>query len=835
MKRLVIVGLIGPLLLIIFPEASAQETYSYELARPSNTVDDINERTESSFGDDVTTVGLGVHIDRYDENHPTYQNNDVLWLRIVATANTREIITYDVSTTSYTWYDVTDPTYITGDDESKWISFAYPVRFYGGRRSAEYNGVYVCSNGFITFDSDPTDRYYGETIPSEDIPNTFIAPFWTDLKPNEGGSITWGYVDAVPGYVISWNNVPNKYGTPQSLQVVIELAPGSPDIYRNSRIWLNYQSITLEDDTTIGIEDQRGLRGVSYNYQDISNGMVLRFRQTSNHAFIQYLTIKVNREGDEYALIDIDEDPDYIRGKNVELTSEEPDPSAKYALALTGAAALLLEATTPWGWVKTAGFILGTTLVGIDIAEVLATSLSPAQVLEIKDDLPNPQTESYIKVEAVNRSFDSFTCVDAEISTIVRWRFTDPNDRDHDLTITAELTYAIFDDTGAQIAWGVISTSVDLNVFIPQYLSISVRGGGTTDPDPGTYAYRYGSSVTVTAYSYPDYTFDYWLLDAEKVYDNPITVMMDSNHTLKAWFTYIGNGNGGGGCPYISTWNGTHYVLDNNLLLASEASNGSNVVDYYLLQQILAQKGDGSYKLLLSEFESEHDFFDYIQLIAVDHSSDVKVAISPYGEILTYTEPSPPVSAIDDKKRNVKHILNAIDGNYYEGYNGSYITLNFGDELDVSNGAKLVMRADVPVKEPWSIHVQIQDEDNSWNTVATLTSRVYWATEIIDMSEHLPDAKGNLKVRLYFTANHKVDFVGLDASLQAAVDIHEGQLISAIHSADGNVTAKLLHSDETYAELVPEQEIQLTFTLPPQTMATRNFIIIAEGHYYTIT
>ncbi|MFQ5621721.1 MAG: hypothetical protein ACE5FT_07870 [Candidatus Nanoarchaeia archaeon] len=296
-----------------------------------------------------------------------------------------------------------------------------------------------------------------------------------------------------------------------------------------------------------------------------------------------------------------------------------------------------------------------------------------------------------------------------------------------------------------------------------------------------------------------------------------------------------GDGDGdGGACPFVSTWNGTDYVLDNNLLPASEASNGSDVVDYYKLQQPLVPSDDGVYSLLLSEFEQEHNFFDHVKLLAVDHSSNVSVAVSPYGEILTYTDPYPAVSAITNDNENVKFLLNAIDGDYYDGYNGSYISLNFGDELDVSQGAKLVMRADVPIKEPYSIHVQVQDEDNNWNTVATLASRVYWATEIIDLSEYLPDAKGNLKVRLYFTANHKVNFVGLDTSPQATIDIHEAQLISAIHSTNGDVTAPLLYSDEAYAELVPEQQIELTFTLLQQIMEARDYIILIEGHYYTI-
>lgn len=140
----------------------------------------------------------------------------------------------------------------------------------------------------------------------------------------------------------------------------------------------------------------------------------------------------------------------------------------------------------------------------------------------------------------------------------------------------------------------------------------------------------------------------------------------------------------------------------------------------------------------------------------------MNVAVSPHGEILTYTEPSPPVSAIDDNNRNVKHLLSEIDGDYYEGYNGSYIILNFGDDLDVSQGARLVLRADLWYKR--SIHIQVQDANGDWNTVATVIPRRFWAIEIIDLSRHLPDGKGCLKVRLYFTANHKLDFVGLDTS-----------------------------------------------------------------------
>jgi hypothetical protein len=377
-----------------------------------------------------------------------------------------------------------------------------------------------------------------------------------------------------------------------------------------------------------------------------------------------------------------------------------------------------------------------------------------------------------------------------------------------------------------QDVWGALSPDVNsLSVSLNATLSISAGSGGSTNPSPGTYTCQYDSSIKVTANPQSSYDFYYWSLDGQVKYDNPISVTMTADHNLAAYFVQSG------GCPYVSTWNGSQYVVDNNLLAASMFSGGADVNDSYVLQQALAQSTNGTYSLLLSEFENEHDFIDQVQLVAVDHASNVNVGVSPDGEILTYADPTPPVSAITDTNENVKQLLSAVDGNCYEAQNGSYVVLNFGD-LDISGGAKLVLRMDAE-KDP--VYVQVQDSQGRWNTVAEVIPRVYWSTDIIDMSEFLPDARGNLKVRLYFTADIKVDFVGLDTSPQATLSVHEGQLVSAISSADGNVTAKLLYADQTYAELLPGENIQVEFTLPTQTMESRTYIIMIRGHYYTIT
>jgi len=107
-------------------------------------------------------------------------------------------------------------------------------------------------------------------------------------------------------------------------------------------------------------------------------------------------------------------------------------------------------------------------------------------------------------------------------------------------------------------AWGGWSASLQVSIRDPT-LTISASSEGTTNPAPGTYTYSYGSSVTVTATAYSDYVFNCWLLDGSTYYQNPITVTMNSDHTLTAYFRYGGSG-GGSSCPTLFVWNGNGYV-----------------------------------------------------------------------------------------------------------------------------------------------------------------------------------------------------------------------------------------------------------------------------------
>jgi len=67
-------------------------------------------------------------------------------------------------------------------------------------------------------------------------------------------------------------------------------------------------------------------------------------------------------------------------------------------------------------------------------------------------------------------------------------------------------------------------------------LTIATSTGGMTNPEPGIHTYAIGTEISVTAISDIGYSFDYWLLNGEVRTENPVTITMDRNYTLTAYF-----------------------------------------------------------------------------------------------------------------------------------------------------------------------------------------------------------------------------------------------------------------------------------------------------------
>jgi len=716
---------------------------SWSKPRPSAPKDYYDKIGNFNNNDDAA-IGMGVHIFHYHEAGVP-DDNDYLRFRVSASANTRIGIEYEAleEDYNYNWYDVSESTGITGDDEGAWVELGFTLLFYG----VEYYRVWVCSNGFLCLDSENTSSS-PPNIPDTERPNSTIAVFWRDLvvDPNEGSSITCGNIGYY--FVISWNNVLNKgNGNLQTFQVAIQI-PTAPSDFHNA-IYFQYGSITKDEPTTVGVEDQTGNKGTSHDPNNLHSGARLRFWYSSVGYRLNRLTIKLSKSADSDAMLDYLEN--YIAGYNVLLENYENPYGEYYALAIGYAAGLFLPEV---------GLIWNQIVILVETGDILSADLSkPDFDAESADPSEN---EAYVTALCRVENRSMLKPFDSTLADTFEWSFLDPNDESHYLTITAELSYQDLSSGD----YYTIATSVTLNMYIS---------------------------------------------------------------------------GGGGGCPFLRVWDGQKYVIDNNLLPTSEAGNGTDVKDYYRLEQELVPRYEDYwfswYPLQLCEFENEHSHFDQVKLTAVNHDSATNIAVTPDGEILTYREPHAPSSCIDNIGHDQLSEILHMDGNvsdpttYFYGETGDYLVLNFG--LIDSEHAKLILRDDM--KCPLCcIEVQVLSNNDEWQTVTVLAPRAYWSIEAVNLSPYIIEDQ-EFMVRLAWTTPHRLDYVGLDTTEQDDYELHQATLVSAIHSTQGNVRWKLIKNDGKHAELIPDEQIQLLFRLPNNERETRTFILYTEGHYYTIT
>ena len=273
-------------------------------------------------------------------------------------------------------------------------------------------------------------------------------------------------------------------------------------------------------------------------------------------------------------------------------------------------------------------------------------------------------------------------------------------------------------------------------------------------------------------------------------------------------------------------------MLDNNLLPASHETHDF-VNDSYLLgyRPVLE---NGLIPLKVGEFENNTDYFDQMRLLAVAHSSQVKVGLSPSGQVLTYTNPMAPSYAQTDNGTNILPLLAQANGVYWQGTPGRYVIVKYA-QVPRSSSYKLVVVSDGCYNYcKMSIHVQIRNQDGTWLDADVIHPRVYWSTDVVDLSRYLPSQNGGLQVRLFFTSDHKLDFVGLDTSSPAPIITTQLQMVSATHSSYGDASQALGKVDGSLVDITPGQKILLSFAappIPPQGQVT-DFVMGTVGRYF---
>ena len=292
-------------------------------------------------------------------------------------------------------------------------------------------------------------------------------------------------------------------------------------------------------------------------------------------------------------------------------------------------------------------------------------------------------------------------------------------------------------------------------------------------------------------------------------------------------------------CPWVFTWNGSEYVRDNDVYSTARGA-AKEFTDYYTISKPLLPS-DGNYSLELRELTAETSYTDLVQLMTVDHPSNVQIACDENGDVWTYSNPSPPVSAIDNEGSDVLGQVATEENSGFRGYNEDYIVLDFGD-LTVGESAILVLRVngfeddgeigDFLGVRPF-VFIQTQDGEGEWVTRHSFYPRDDWAVSAYNLADYLT---GNTMVRLLVASCHTgkyqiIDYVGLDASAQSPITINTLSPVSVIHSVSGDVLDQISNSDDDYANMSPSQKMTFTFPVPEMSGEARDFVLVSEGYY----
>lgn len=296
-------------------------------------------------------------------------------------------------------------------------------------------------------------------------------------------------------------------------------------------------------------------------------------------------------------------------------------------------------------------------------------------------------------------------------------------------------------------------------------------------------------------------------------------------------------------CPWVFPWNGSEYMQDNDIYSVARGED-SKQRDSYLLQKPLALDANGQYKLQIKEVDSEDSFTDFVQLKAVDHDANVKVAPDANGNIFAY-EPAKliaPVSAVAANGSDVLDQLNTENNSGYQAYSDDYIDVNFGN-INTSEGARLFLRikgfnwgegVEKPYTAEPAVIVKVQDKDGNWNEAGRLKPRFDWSEGVFDLSSYWPDAAGQHKIRLYSVSHsikyHEIDYVAVSAGIQPAIEIHNLNLNGADKSGT-DVKNQLAAADNNYVTMSTGDNFSMVFDDAAQTLASRDFIFVSEGYY----
>lgn len=306
-----------------------------------------------------------------------------------------------------------------------------------------------------------------------------------------------------------------------------------------------------------------------------------------------------------------------------------------------------------------------------------------------------------------------------------------------------------------------------------------------------------------------------------------------------------------GSCPNVFVWDKREYIRENNILPDSEDlfRKEKVVEDYYVLQS-QPEEENGCINLKIRELYREVSYLYNFHLMTVEHPKDYKIGFTTDNNLLSYKNP---ISALSCKNQYGEDCLLEVTNRdwinperYFHASPGDSLEIDFGKV--VSSSLKLVIVdpkdderflmagcGGEPPAQRKSIHIYIYI--NQLPKIDTIHTRLDFYPDIVDLTPYISQIKDNLKIKLEFTAHHKVAFVGIDTTPPVPMKKRVYKLAQAIHSELGDVTETLKEENNQFVRLMPGEEIELKFPVPepPKPGNKLSYVLVSKGYYIPVT
>jgi subtilisin family serine protease len=191
---------------------------------------------------------------------------------------------YYVRPAAYEWIDPAGMTPLTLTDDAFSTAQTLPFHFtYYGQTNTTF---YVGSNGLLVFTPTTATNAVHCKLPAAAAPNHALYPYWADLDPTSGGTISVGTTGAAPHRVavITWLNVPHFDTNTITYAFQVLLHETTHDIvFQYLEITPANPAYANGNAATVGIENSTGTlaRQITYNGSTLlTNGQAILFTLT---------------------------------------------------------------------------------------------------------------------------------------------------------------------------------------------------------------------------------------------------------------------------------------------------------------------------------------------------------------------------------------------------------------------------------------------------------------------------------------------------------------------------------------------------------------------------